>query len=143
MFLTPSPTPRSTDAAPVAFSTYNLLLVLDAASIIPMPFIQHVQTTTDYSFISSTFRHHPTPKTNIDRSMARQNELKSKAEQRTFPPGVSPLSSAIRSATAMALIRRGCVQTILQLGPKLGSSRTNCGTCVDFPQPVSPDTRQT
>ena len=54
---------------------------------------------------------------------------------------VSPLSSAMRSATAIALIRRGWVQTILQPGPMLGSSSRNCGTCVDLPHPVSPDTR--
>lgn len=59
----------------------------------------------------------------------------------TVPPMLSPRSSAMRSATAMALIRRGCVQTILQLGPMPGSSRRNCGTWVDFPHPVSPDTR--
>lgn len=59
----------------------------------------------------------------------------------TVPPMLSPRSSAMRSATAMALIRRGCVQTILQPGPMPGSSSRNCGTWVDFPQPVSPDTR--
>lgn len=53
----------------------------------------------------------------------------------------SPLSSAILSATAIALIRRGCVHTILHPGPKVGSSSRNCGTWVDFPHPVSPETK--
>ena len=58
-----------------------------------------------------------------------------------FPGVPSPLSSATRPATPVAARRRGWVTTIL--APAGSSSRMNCGTCVDFPHPVSPVTNRT
>ena len=54
------------------------------------------------------------------------------------PPMASPRSAAMRSATEMALRRRGCVTTMRHWGPISGSSRRNCGTWVVLPHPVSP-----
>ena len=46
----------------------------------------------------------------------------------------------IRSATPIAEIRRGCVHTIyIGLEDAASSSRIDWGTCVVFPQAVSPE----
>ncbi len=63
--------------------------------------------------------------------------------KRTFQPTASPSgvlsSSATRSATVRAAIRRGCVWPIRPLTPR-PSSRQILGICVVFPEPVSPAT---
>ena len=62
---------------------------------------------------------------------------------RTFQPTKSPRgvpsSSAIRSATARAAIRRGCVWPIRPCTPR-PASRQIFGSWVVFPDPVSPAT---
>lgn len=65
-----------------------------------------------------------------------------KLTEHTDSPNFSPLSEAILSDTDMAEIRRGCVHIILQAAPRTDSisdSKMNCGICVVFPQPVSPE----
>lgn len=60
----------------------------------------------------------------------------------TVSPNFSPLSEATLSETEIAAMRLGCVQIILHTAPRSNSisdSRINCGTCVVFPQPVSPE----
>ena len=42
--------------------------------------------------------------------------------------------------TLTAETRRGCVQMMFAEGPITGSSRMNCGICVDLPHPVLPET---
>mmetsp|Transcript_5939 Transcript_5939/g.19732 ORF Transcript_5939/g.19732 Transcript_5939/m.19732 type:complete len:259 (+) Transcript_5939:292-1068(+) len=63
----------------------------------------------------------------------------------TVLPIFSPRSLATRSATAIALRRRGCV-TIMDVSPPrpslIASSRRNCGTWVVLPQPVAPETTE-
>ena len=62
----------------------------------------------------------------------------------TVLPIVSPRSAATRSATDMAEIRRGCAMIILHAMPlDAASSKQNWGTCVVFPDPVSPSTTVT
>ena len=54
---------------------------------------------------------------------------------------ISPRSTATRFAKATAEILRGCVTKILVPNPRPRSRRSssiNWGTCVDFPDPVSP-----
>mmetsp|Transcript_36426 Transcript_36426/g.96392 ORF Transcript_36426/g.96392 Transcript_36426/m.96392 type:complete len:219 (+) Transcript_36426:1883-2539(+) len=57
----------------------------------------------------------------------------------TWKPTSAPMcwqrSCAMRSASVVAAILRGCITSILASGQE---SRMSCGTCVDFPQPVSP-----
>lgn len=63
-----------------------------------------------------------------------------KATASALSPG-SHLSDATLSATPTALILRGCVQIMLHFPPSplsMRLSRTNWGTCVVFPHPVSP-----
>jgi len=60
----------------------------------------------------------------------------------TVSPNFSPLSEATLSETEIAAMRLGCVQIILHTAPRnnsISDSRINCGTCVVFPQPVSPE----
>ena len=65
---------------------------------------------------------------------------------RTFQPTTSPSgrssSSAIRSATVRAAIRRGWVCPIRPRTPR-PSSRAILGSCVVLPEPVSPATTTT
>mmetsp|Transcript_77015 Transcript_77015/g.217930 ORF Transcript_77015/g.217930 Transcript_77015/m.217930 type:complete len:226 (+) Transcript_77015:783-1460(+) len=61
-------------------------------------------------------------------------------------PSGSQRSDATRSATVMAAMRLGCVQTMFSrvaspLAMALSSS--SCGTCVVLPQPVEPEIRTT
>lgn len=71
------------------------------------------------------------------------------SEQSWYPivnPRGSHLSVATRVATDKAEIRRGCVHMILQsfLHPvSIAPSRINWGSCVVFPQPLSPETTTT
>ena len=58
-------------------------------------------------------------------------------------PRASHRSAQTRSATVSAATRRGCVHTTRQLEPSprsMASSSRYCGTCVVFPEPVSPHT---
>ena len=58
-------------------------------------------------------------------------------------PRASHRSAETRSATVSAATRRGCVHTTRQLEPSplsMASSSRYCGTCVVFPEPVSPHT---
>jgi hypothetical protein len=67
-------------------------------------------------------------------------------KQLTDSPIFSPLSAATLSETAIADIRLGWVQIILQLAPRAASisdSSMYCGSCVVLPQPVSPETTTT
>lgn len=60
----------------------------------------------------------------------------------TDSPIFSPLSVATLSETAIAEIRRGWVQIMLHVAPRIAfisDSRMYCGICVVLPQPVSPD----
>ena len=61
----------------------------------------------------------------------------------TLYPTMSPRlvwsSSAMRSATVRAAMRRGCVWPIWPAMPR-PSSRQILGSCVVFPDPVSPAT---
>jgi len=62
----------------------------------------------------------------------------------TVFPTFSFLSRATRSATDMALKRLGWATMTLHGTPLAAhSSRTNCGTCVVLPEPVSPSTTVT
>jgi hypothetical protein len=64
-------------------------------------------------------------------------------DPRAPTPLLSHRSAATRSATVKAATRLGCVQTIRQEDPaprSIASSNKYCGTCVVFPEPVSPHT---
>ena len=68
--------------------------------------------------------------------------LSNRTEYPTTSPHFSRRSAATRSARPMALMRRGCVHTMFVSAPRfseMARSRMNWGTCVDLPQPVSPD----
>jgi hypothetical protein len=60
----------------------------------------------------------------------------------TICPSSVPTSSAIRSATVRAAIRRGCVWPICPSRPRPRSSRI-LGSWVVFPEPVAPATMTT
>ena len=69
-----------------------------------------------------------------------------RTENPTECPHFSPRSAATRSATETAAMRRGCVTTTRVSAPfprRIASSRMYCGHCVDFPDPVPPDTTTT
>ena len=64
----------------------------------------------------------------------------------TLSPSASPRSCATRAATLTAETLRGCVHTtfVVDASPAASArSRTNRGSCVVFPHPVSPETTRT
>lgn len=76
-------------------------------------------------------------------SHQRTKKLKSCRKRLTDSPIFSPRSAATLSETAIADILLGWVHIILQAAPlaaSISDSKIYCGSCVVFPQPVSPET---
>ena len=83
-----------------------------------------------------------TPAVQKSSRVAREVALSPRMAYPTLSPGLSPLSAATLDASPRAATLLGCVTTMPHLPPSPAStaaSRTNWGTWVDLPQPVSPE----